>query len=264
MTPTTFLSLDSGDHWASVGPSAAGVSIDPSAPDFVVLYNGTANLVVSTDGGATFDTTDHRSSEMKRAAIGGVVFEPETSQAFVACARGVFTATDHGLQWTEIDTGLQAWTVGPIGVAATGEIYVPTGAGVMRSLDDGASWDLETSGLPQLQVNQILIPPDAPNDIIAIGDKYISDSANRGASFTTLFTAAAQDGNGLGRARVAGSQISSRRTDVRSRQPGSGCSRRAMARSGRRSPASSIASQPASPPSHRDACWSERSVSACS
>jgi hypothetical protein len=79
----------------------------------------------------------------------------------------------------------------PVSRQAQLPIYVPTGAGVMRSLDGGAPWDLEAAGLPQLQVNEIVIPPDAPNDVLAIGTKTINESADRGSSFTTRFTAAA-------------------------------------------------------------------------
>jgi hypothetical protein len=209
---TLYKSEDSGDTWSSLGLGSTGVASDPRDPDFVLLYDATSSLVVSTDGGATFDPTDRRSAEMNGSDVAGAVFDPATSEVFVACSRGVYAATDHALQWRPIHDTLSAWSVGPIAVADTGEIYVPTDIGVERSFDGGATWDLETAGLPERQVNGVAVVPDAPGSIVATDGpygsrSYIVGSTDRGDSFTTLYTPGNADGFLIMRTRVAGSQV---------------------------------------------------------
>lgn len=75
----------------------------------------------------------------------------------------VFKSTDLGVTWTELTTALDLWglVVNDAFVVDSNEIWVGTDMGVYRSLDGGATWFAENSGLPAgTNVNQILVDSD--------------------------------------------------------------------------------------------------------
>jgi hypothetical protein len=204
-----YRSEDDGNNWPSLGLNSTGLAGDPRDPDFVLLFDGTSSLLASTDGGATFDPTDRRNAEMTGSYMEAAVFDPKTSEVFLACSRGVYAATDHTLQWTPIHDRLSVWNVGPIAIADSGEIYVPTDIGVMRSFDGAASFQL-APGLPVVPVIGLAVVSDG--SIIAnvgsfVNISSIASSTDRGDSFSTLYTAGAADAFYIVRVRVVGSQI---------------------------------------------------------
>jgi len=187
-----YLSTDGAASWTAATLAGWTAAIDPASPDFVLqsTWNG---LVESSDGGASFGGNDERSPKMALSAVMGMVFGP-SSQLFAATNRGVFTAPDHNLAWTEIDTGLDAWTVNQMTAADNGTLYLTTPSGVLVSSDAGATWTDQTQGMQwdSFTTGSVQLP-GSPDTLLFAGSDGILQTVDGGGSFTTIYSTGIAD-----------------------------------------------------------------------
>jgi hypothetical protein len=199
-----FSTSDGGASWQVADGSNGGntVGIDPSADTFVLWDTWGVGLETSSDGGGSFDGSDHRSASMFETVINRLAYG-SASQVYAATSRGMFTSTNHQLLWTEVDAGLATWDVYAIAVGPDGTIYLATPAGVLRSSDDGGSWTEATQGLGALAIVQSLAFVPGSNTVLAASDNFLVASTDGGQTYTTLWQPGLADGYHVSHVRVA-------------------------------------------------------------
>lgn len=195
-------STDFGGSWslASMPGGAWGVMssfhdvrVSGADPDVVwagARMDANGSIVVSTDGGATFNaTTDYTDVTMGR--ISGLAADPfDANTAYVlfsyAARPKILKTTDLGATWTDI-SGFGTGAVSTNGfpdVAVydllvfpndANHIWVGTEIGLVESTDGGATWALANNGLPAVGVWQIR----------AVEDEIIVATHGRGVWTTT-------------------------------------------------------------------------------
>lgn len=147
---TTYRSTDSGANWTPVAGLAVNNArpvADPVNPaKFYVYDRGTGKLLVSTDGGVSF------SPAAQLAAGGSTILRatPGVEGELWAClnSSGLSHSTDSGATFTKVSTIASCETVG-LGKGAPGASHptlymwgaVSTARGLLRSIDQGASWE---------------------------------------------------------------------------------------------------------------------------
>jgi photosystem II stability/assembly factor-like uncharacterized protein len=128
------------------------VRVDPANDRHLWAGGGDGLLVESNNGGMTW-TTSARFREGIRHIIGHPVL---ASRMWILGSRGTFlTTTNGGATWTKLNKGLSAAKAGDIHQlfydVANDQLIAGTDRGVIRSRDNGLSWEL----LP------VTIPPSA-------------------------------------------------------------------------------------------------------
>ncbi len=201
-----YYSSDGAASWSATGSPGWTTAIDPASPDFV-LQSAWSGLYESVDGGSSFNGTDGRSPGMSLAAVTRLVFGP-SSQLFAATNRGVFSASDHDLAWTEIDAGIDGWTINNITVGDDGALYLATPSGVLRSNDAGASWTDETQGMRSDSFTGGGVQlPGAPDTLVFADNAGLDQSVDGGATFTTLYLAGVADNYHGNKVHVVGGAL---------------------------------------------------------
>jgi len=128
---------DGGETWAFAGDPGVDwmkLAVDGEDPDRILGGSGTGGILVSEDGGATWDWSS--AGLDPEAAIAGVVADPLRSGVAYAASpmTGVFYTTDGGDTWTAHNTGLRIKAANSLALSADGEVlYAATeGSGVSR------------------------------------------------------------------------------------------------------------------------------------
>jgi photosystem II stability/assembly factor-like uncharacterized protein len=183
-----FRSLDSGNHWNSVGLSSQIVqvlAINSDDPDH--LYAGTAvdGLFETKDGGSTWTARNVGLSNMNVLAI--VVEQVNVATVFAGTAGGVFKSIDGGNTWTSSlpSQHAAAIAIDPIDAAI---IYAGTNHGVFKSTDGGATWIATSAGLQTTSVRALAIDPSSTKTVYA-GAESISGwapDANTGGVYRSV------------------------------------------------------------------------------
>jgi photosystem II stability/assembly factor-like uncharacterized protein len=177
-------------RWAQLGLYGGNVrALAADARHPGVLYAGTqySGIFKSTDGGANWSPASHGLSNGNFVASLAVdPFHPSTVYAVVGLGP-VFKSLDAGTSWSPSGEGLDRTDVWAVAVhpVVPGLLYAGTLDGVARSADGGASWKIETAGMPFLpDVRALAIDPIEPNVIYAGTDRSgVFRSADRGASW---------------------------------------------------------------------------------
>jgi hypothetical protein len=201
-------SSDGGASWTdSTAQGNRALAIDPASPDFVVHYEWGVGLNTSSGGGSGWSGVDRRCAEMQLADVEGVEFGA-SSQLFAATERGMFVAADHNLSWTEIDSGIAAWTIDDISVDSAGALLLATPAGVLRSGDGGASWTEEPVGVASTRSSTtgLALSTGATTRLVTATNALISRSIDGGA-FTTLWTAPNATDHAINRIHIVDGRI---------------------------------------------------------
>lgn len=179
-TQRVYRSLDGGTSWSPIsGDQTTGsgairtMAMAPTNPNVVWIATNDGNVRVSTDGGATF-----------AAVLSGVPGWPRvTREIFVdpTDANTMYLATAHfgttqirrtrdlGQTFEPLDAALPDV---PVNVVAAdvrfGQpvVYAGTDAGLLRSIDDGASWN-RMAGIPNACVIDLRLEPSRNRLIVA-------------------------------------------------------------------------------------------------
>ncbi len=171
-------SRDGGGTWRKIGsfPSTGAVAVSPVDGNNVVIALGpnvfaSTNALAATVGppsGVTFtDITRNLPGRAQRA-----VFDPNDPSTIYAVLGGfsgfpgghVYRTTVTGTAWTDISPPLDV-PFGAIAIDGTDSpptLYVGTDLGVLRSVDDGATWTaLDDLHFPRVPVYDLALNTDA-------------------------------------------------------------------------------------------------------
>jgi hypothetical protein len=170
-------SEDDGKTWTSVSElgKADFHAIETSGDTVVAALFGQPQVLVSTDGGKTFET---RSAPQP---LIDVEVDPGDANRFIASTQqGVFASTDGGKTWRERDPTPNVRFTWP----DSGELYrIDPGGPVQVSTDGGSEWEERgsTGGEPQ----QIAIDGDGKL-YVALLDGTVTVSEDGGTTFSEL------------------------------------------------------------------------------
>lgn len=155
-------------NWASFGPGHAGgrilsVASDPSDPNSIWVGSASGGIWHTTDAGAFWQPVN---DFMPSLAISSMIMNPVDPNRIYA---GTGEATAGG------------------GQGGFDGNYGVEGAGILRSTDRGATWDLPTGSTPLQNVNRLEITPDG-GEIFAATSTGIWASLDGGTSWTPKTT----------------------------------------------------------------------------
>lgn len=164
--------IDAGQRWqklSSIGAAGhTAITIDPLTP--TTLYVGVEHgwgVFKTTTGGATWTNV------LPHIYATALAIVPDAPQVLFAgaissgsYASGVYRSTNGGAQWERmVDAEVRALAIDPQNSQV---IYVGTvGAGVLKSVDRGASWAAVNTGLAHPVVRALVIDPDESRTIYA-------------------------------------------------------------------------------------------------
>jgi photosystem II stability/assembly factor-like uncharacterized protein len=209
-TPTTlwvittvglFRSGDGGSSWSQVDPGLSGsllsVVADPDRPGTVYVVGSSANssssLLVTHDSGATWQTLPVPGN----ASFSNVALDPRTHSLFLT-GSGVYRSVDGGQTWTAAAGEIAGDFINQVtpDLSTPGVLYAagrtppgphflpPSQARVFKSTDGGVTWLRSDAGLETVtNLNKILVLPNAPATLYALGDFSIFRSRDAGATW---------------------------------------------------------------------------------
>ena len=186
-------SSNQGGSWeyASEGIAAESIfsiAVDANNPDNIYTGTGTGHFFSSDDGGLTWEQgfyyiwyQDENSNQksFSFSGINSIAIDPlNTSEIYIGSSSGFYKSEDSGRIFSQIDT------VGsPICMAITSDptttIYVggTSGHGILKSVDNGATWESKNNGLPDSfnghiqPVTSITIDPNN-SSVVWAGTQY--------------------------------------------------------------------------------------------
>lgn len=119
------------------------VEVDPRRPNVVWAATADGLLLKSADYGESW-----KLAQEFAVALGGLIIDPSnTERMFLASFNGgIFTSSDGGASWTDESEGLNNFPRSRDIQAAerdprTGDIYLATGFGLLRSQNGGVDWE---------------------------------------------------------------------------------------------------------------------------
>lgn len=189
--PVVLKSTDGGGHLNDIaisfpGLPARAVAVDPVDANLVFIGDN-SGICRSTNGGA----------QWTRLPTGGApatvfAFNPGDSSrvyAYVGTSKSgqMYISADHGQYWTPFTTGFPGEGQ-QISVAAgtPGDLYVATGAALIKSNDYGGHWVSAQHGLQGQTIEAFAVSPSNPVQMILCQkDTGLFSSADNGATWTT-------------------------------------------------------------------------------
>lgn len=175
-------SNDGGATWANRTPPLAGpmsandISIDPGDPDTVIAVFagglGGGAVWVTTDGGTTWTdrTGTLPANPLRAVAYDGSRLLVGGGQLFGSQFVGLYESSDLGVTWTALHDG--TWPLRVVtGIALDPNdpdvILASTdGAGINRSTDGGATWEIGVGGSSNLATQSVRFAPGSSSDVL--------------------------------------------------------------------------------------------------
>ncbi len=162
-----YYSTDGGFTLARITPTSIGPkAVHVTAGDPSYLYVGTAGGYVYTtpDGGETWvkSTTRVGSSDFGQNIFANFVSDPANHlKAWTVTAgfggQKFWRTEDGGLNWTAPATNLPNLSMQTIARAPNGDLFIGHAFGVMRSIDNGVTWEPLRDGLPLCDVRKLQV-----------------------------------------------------------------------------------------------------------
>lgn len=192
-------SVDGGVHWTDSTPphpaamTCTGIAIDPANPSHVAAvfggWTGGAEAWVTTDGGVSW--TDRSAglpgNPLRAAAFAGTRLLVGGGQLFGAQYVGLYGSSDLGANWIQLDDA--SWPIPVVSDIAVDPHDAQTilvsidGAGVNRSTDGGATWQIAVGGTASLAVQSLRFVPGSSSQLLlgasSLGVYRSTDSATQ-------------------------------------------------------------------------------------
>jgi len=193
-------SVDSGISWEDRTPphgasmNGSGVAIDPDDSNTVIaVFRGDfagGEVWVTIDGG---DNWDDRTAGLNGNPINAVAYDGTRllvggGQNFGSEDFGVYGSDDLGMKWTPLHDGtwpLLVVTAIAIDPNDAQTILIATdGAGINRTIDGGASWDVGIGGTGSLAAQSVRFAPESSLDVfIGTTSLGVFSSTDGGSNF---------------------------------------------------------------------------------
>jgi photosystem II stability/assembly factor-like uncharacterized protein len=174
-----YKSIDSGDHWspASTGLPSSGTTaivIDPRQPDLLYAATYGQGIYKTSDAGGSWTPANKGIEE----AYGGILaFAPnDPSELYFLSGMSVYKTSDAGGSWHKLPVPEDSYH--DIAFDMGGIYLASANHGVLKSTNEGATWEEANTGLPRLPFNNISIA------------SIVTDAAQP----DTLYTAVYMDG----------------------------------------------------------------------
>jgi hypothetical protein len=188
-------STDNGSSWVALEDelpvlAIGAVCVLPSDPDIVLIGTGEGaagdvhgvGILKSTDGGATWGTTDFVRPVEGQHGFHVMEVNPTTGTILAGTTDGLWRSTDDGDTWIDVRPGDDwydvKWKPGDPMRVYTVKGSASTGNNVKVSTDDGVMWTVAGSGQPpgfSVGKSKIAVSPDEPSWIYAL---YSENSAS--------------------------------------------------------------------------------------
>ncbi len=184
-----FRSSNNGTSWTAMSPDlAAGTSVwrfAVSGTDlFAVAGRKVASVYLSNDNGTSWDEVNSGMPEVEVLCLGVM----GTNLFAGTYGRGVFFSEDYGNSWTEVNSGIRPDAEVLRLVASGNKIFAGSrwGGRVIRSTDNGASWQPIFTGLPHF-MEFSLSDLAASGNIIFLGSfRGVYYTTNSGDNWTAI------------------------------------------------------------------------------
>lgn len=192
---------DGPSNWTRVfGGDGGYTAVHPSTPNSMFAeFQGTGNLLFSSDGGESFQYRDNGISGADRNCfLPPMSYFPSSSTTLLYGTHRVYRTTDTGLNWSAISgdlTGGAPAAIRALVLAPSNDqtVYASTNDGrVLVSLDGGANWDLTRTGVPGWPrvTREIAVDPaDDATAYLAVsqfGVDQILRTTNHGTTWTPI------------------------------------------------------------------------------
>ena len=178
-----YRSTNAGESWGKIYFSSSyAVAVDSRSTVAVTAVSG---LFTSTDGGDNFSFIDRRSSTMNMARAYELVFDPEVAgRLYAVTGRGLFVTPDQSWQWSEINSGINAWDIRAIVVMGPSTLLAATLSGVLRSVDSGNQWSLRSKGFPYISTTHSLALDPTKTDMVYSCGEQLLRSHDQGLTYS--------------------------------------------------------------------------------
>ena len=138
-------SVDAGKTWKRMGPANLiinDVLVDPTNPKHVLLATDRSGVLASDDGGASTVASNRGFSHRQVSAM---VASPDGQTLYAGVVNdkefgGVFTSTDAGAHWRQINDGLAGEDIFSLALADNGTLIAGTNRGIFLYDPQAARW----------------------------------------------------------------------------------------------------------------------------
>ena len=191
-------STDGGDNWTTVviTPQAVlsvfSIVFDPSTPS-TMYVGGSTGVFKSTDNASTWNPQNNFGVQ-GNPNVRALAIDPTSPSTIYAgtFGNGLFKSTNGGGVWTASNTGMGGISPTFIGVVVidptntstiyTGHGTTPSGGGINKSTNGGASWSPLTTGVPNDWINAMIVTSSGV--YAGVSNAGIIKSTNGGTSWT--------------------------------------------------------------------------------
>ncbi len=143
---------------SNIGPRALHVA----SADENVVYAGTGGYVYVTQNAGDLTGVKWVKSATSIGAVSGFVSDPTNAKNAWATVSGFggqhfWRTTDFGKTWVAPATNLSNLDAASIARAPNGDLFIGHTFGVMRSLDNGVTWEPLRDGIPLCQITKLRV-----------------------------------------------------------------------------------------------------------
>ena len=204
-------SNDTGVSWSDVTPphstpmSGSAIVVDPSdSATVVAVFGGSfggGEVWVTTDAGTTWNdrTVGLPTNPMRAVDYDGTRLLVGGGQLFGSQYVGLYCSGDLGQNWTRLDDA--SWPIPVVSAIAVDPHNTQTilasidGAGVNRSTDGGATWQLGVGGSGVLAAQSLRFAPGSSSELwVGASSLGVYRSSDAGSSFGAASTGIAELG----------------------------------------------------------------------
>ena len=136
---------DAGRRWRRLFPDVTvnDIHVDPADPARILLATDRSGVLLSADGGLTFETSNHGFSHRTVSSLLVDVSDSQTIYAGLLNDKefgGVFVSRDFGRNWRQLNKGLEGLDVFTLVQTKNGDIIAGTNSGIFTLSHNASDW----------------------------------------------------------------------------------------------------------------------------